>query len=306
MPPESLARGAQRRVGAELEQAIECLRRAGEQPASEQLEVEAIHDVRRHFKKARAGLRLLRQALGVEAYRLENRRLRDAGRSLAAARDARVLLETLNKIAPNQQRLRDALRANAQQLHRRSRYEPNAFAVMQQLAAAALARLQARDVESCAGATIEHGVGRVYRVGRRAFSRARAEPTTENLHELRKRTQYLRGALELLELNGKPTRRASQLSRLLGDDHDLAVLHQRLVATHAGSPAVEDTLRIIDRARRKLQKRALVVGRRLYRAPAKRFLRDLELGQGPELGEGPPPTVGGSLTGAWRALCLLR
>ncbi|MGH8670054.1 MAG: CHAD domain-containing protein, partial [Burkholderiales bacterium] len=59
----------------------------------------SVHEIRREIKRARAALRLLRDALGKEAYARENAALRDAGRRLSAVRDARVVQETLERVA---------------------------------------------------------------------------------------------------------------------------------------------------------------------------------------------------------------
>src|SRR5262245_3310108 len=68
--------------------------------AAEQLEradgdpVKAVHEARKHLKKTRALLRLVRPALGREAYRSENDALRDTGLALSGARDADVRVQT--------------------------------------------------------------------------------------------------------------------------------------------------------------------------------------------------------------------
>jgi CHAD domain-containing protein len=57
-------------------------------------ESEAVHEVRKCFKKARAALRLARDDLGEDVYRQENACFRDAARPLTEVRDAEVMLET--------------------------------------------------------------------------------------------------------------------------------------------------------------------------------------------------------------------
>jgi hypothetical protein len=58
----------------------------------------AVHESRKAFKRLRALVRVSRDALGDEAYRRENTIFRDAGRRLSAARDAAVLVETLEDL----------------------------------------------------------------------------------------------------------------------------------------------------------------------------------------------------------------
>lgn len=73
--------------------------------------------------------------------------------------------------------------------------------------------------------------------------------------------------------------RAHRLSELLGDDHDLAVLRDR-VAVNPGLFDDADSLRAllgaIDRRRASLQREALALGERLYKRPPKRFMRRFE------------------------------
>ena len=58
----------------------------------------AVHETRKALKRLRALLRLIRPAIGDDAFRHENAQLRDIGLSLSGARDRHVLLETVNKL----------------------------------------------------------------------------------------------------------------------------------------------------------------------------------------------------------------
>lgn len=51
------------------------------------------HDVRKRCKTVRALLRLIRDEVGKDVYRRENRALRDAARALSPVRDAAVLIQ---------------------------------------------------------------------------------------------------------------------------------------------------------------------------------------------------------------------
>src|SRR5262245_33757880 len=59
---------------------------------------QSVHDARKSFKRLRAVLRLSRDELDDETRRRENEGFRDAVRELSGARDARVLVETLDKL----------------------------------------------------------------------------------------------------------------------------------------------------------------------------------------------------------------
>ncbi len=272
---ESLPHALVRSIQSEIEKALERLgydgRRGGRRASK------AVHEVRKHFKIARGTLQLLRNSLGDDVYREESCCFRDASRPLAILRDASVLPETLDEVAPKSMAIRDALLANEKEVMRRVLHDERAFAAAREVAAAALIRLQTWALEGGV-VTVEEGVQRVYRSGRRALALAKTAPTSENLHGWRKRAQYLRRVLELLARSGGLARKARELSRLLGDDHDLAVLRQILALDpqrYGGQEAIEPLLEAIERRRANLQEQAFVVGRRLYRDPPKRFARRL-------------------------------
>jgi CHAD domain-containing protein len=66
----------------------------------------SIHSARKDLKKLRSAIRLVRSELGEDLFRGENRRYRDAGRTLGQSRDAEVKIKTLEAL---QERFGDAL-----------------------------------------------------------------------------------------------------------------------------------------------------------------------------------------------------
>jgi CHAD domain-containing protein len=86
---QSGTRGVRRVVRTQIGAALEAL---GERGLSSD---ETIHDTRKRLKRVRAGLRLLREAMGEGRYRRENALIRDAARPLTELRDAKVLLDAL-------------------------------------------------------------------------------------------------------------------------------------------------------------------------------------------------------------------
>src|SRR3954468_3779501 len=94
---DDLAASVKRVAGDQLGAAAEGL----EQPDDP---VEAVHDARKRLKKTRALLRLARPAMRADAFRAYNRELRDQGRALSGARDADVLVETVDALAEHNTR----------------------------------------------------------------------------------------------------------------------------------------------------------------------------------------------------------
>src|SRR5262249_13448651 len=59
---------------------------------------EMVHEARKGLKRLRAMLRLVRPAIGRKVYRSESITFRDAARPLSEVRDAKILVETLDKV----------------------------------------------------------------------------------------------------------------------------------------------------------------------------------------------------------------
>jgi hypothetical protein len=90
---EPLAPGIRRIAREQLEKALAEMR--GE---SHKDEGPAVHATRKHMKRARALLRLVRREIGPEIFKGENERLRDIGRAFSGSRDAWVQLQVLDKL----------------------------------------------------------------------------------------------------------------------------------------------------------------------------------------------------------------
>src|SRR5437899_5683821 len=63
-----------------------------------------VHEMRKHLKKARAALQLVRKEIGRGLFREQNRCLRDVGRLTSDIRDAEVRLQTVRQLQEVTQR----------------------------------------------------------------------------------------------------------------------------------------------------------------------------------------------------------
>jgi CYTH domain-containing protein/CHAD domain-containing protein len=274
---EALGPGIRRIARGRIDHASEELERADGDAIGE-----AIHTARKNFKRERALVRLVRDALGDERYRHENAAFRDAGRQLGDVRDAKVLVETLDALLERNPDdtadgtfagLREALVRQEVQVHEAVRRDKAAIAGVVAAIGEARARVDAWPVEgdNRYGA-LAPGFERIYRRGRRALRAARKRPDAERLHELRKRTKDLWHASQIArpvapKRMKRLARRAHRLSDLIGDDHDLAVLRE---AAQDRSETLRDgeleaLTALIARRQKKLQRKALKVGSRVYR-----------------------------------------
>ena len=233
----------------------------------------AIHEARKAFKRARAALRLGRKTIGGTAYTRENTALRDAGRSVAAARDAEVVVKTLDELTARYREqlspdafagLRAVLAAEA-----RERLEESPAQIPGVLAELGATRERVASMDG--GGRLTPGFRRIYKRGRRAYREAAEHPDPETLHELRKRAKDLWHAAQIMRPASskgmkKVARRAHKLADALGDDHDIAVLLAAAAErSDALRPGERQLLETIGRERQdELRSKALERGRRLY------------------------------------------
>ncbi len=226
------------------------------------LAADSVHRVRKELKRARAGLRLLRDAVGKLAYSRENLRLRDAARPLAPLRDADVLAVTLGRFLDSRKARREAAAL-------RRGFRKSTPQEIQASIAETGNRVSQWRMPYDTWPVLRSGIGRIYRKGRRAYTAAQARGTDRSLHEVRKHVKYLGSALEILHFD-KLGKRTDAIAEALGNDHDLALLRRRL------GYADRELIARIERRRRKLQRRALKGARRLYRSKPRIFVESLE------------------------------
>ncbi|MGI8624597.1 MAG: CHAD domain-containing protein [Solirubrobacteraceae bacterium] len=252
--------------------------------------VTAVHDARKDLKKTRSLLRLARPDLPRKAYRAENAALRDIARRLSDVRDADVMVETVDALAERFvgqlprlafTTVRRRFATAAQHAH------AAADAAVSQAAIAELAEVARRvanwPLDGCDTATLGAGAALAHARGRRLLAAAQDAPTPESLHEWRKRVKDLWYHARLLEeawpgVLGAFAEGAHALSDLLGDDHDLGVLADRLAAG-TWPPSVDDEalLGLVAQRRAELQARAWHLCERLYAERPKAFARRLRV-----------------------------
>jgi CHAD domain-containing protein len=249
--------------------------------------IAAIHKARKSVKKERALLRLMRGALRRSDRRRENATLRDAARRLSGARDAEVIIQTLDGLSERYagqvpHHAFAALRARLQEsLDGAGRGAPAAAAQVASELAAAREEISGWTLKRRGWAAVEPGLRRTYKRGVTAFGVARNDPSDEHLHDWRKRVKDLWYELRLVaEVCGPSVRGqakdAHALADLLGDDHDLAVLRDHLLGLAGGIAAdVEAVLGLLDHRRAQLQAQAMALGERVYSERPKAFVRRL-------------------------------
>jgi CHAD domain-containing protein len=268
-PHEAIANGIKRVVLEQLDDALAQLqaKRGGED--------DAIHDCRVCLKRIRAVLRLIQPALDPDTFRHENTSFRDVGRRLASVRDTAAMLETMEKLTDRfaDQLAPDAFAELRQPLRRASTVEKNKvmLAVAKTLRASRR-RVMRWPIQHNGFSALGPGMKRVYKQGRRSLALAIEQPSVENFHEWRKHVKALRYQIQLLRRiwPGMMKSLADELETLgefLSDDHDLALLRQRVLELTEPSDDrtdLEALIALIDQRRGERQLEARRLGERIY------------------------------------------
>lgn len=224
-----------RRVGLELiDDAIAILK---EQPNGPH---EAVHDARKKFKRIRALYRFLQKA-DPDFRAQENARFRDIARSLASARDAAALVETITYLEKfsRSEGEREALASAHKTLAERRDTETHETGDLPARIDAAISECH-KGREALASLSLAHGNKAALKLVKRTFARQRdkaldalsachQDAREEHFHELRKSGQVYWMHLALLRKIWPSAMRAKKneakhLVQLLGHEHDLSVL----------------------------------------------------------------------------------
>jgi CHAD domain-containing protein len=262
---EGIPDGVRRIARGRIDHAIDALADASE---------EGVHDARKDMKKLRALLRLVRGEVGEKVFRREADTFRDAARELSGVRDADVMLATLAELEERYEAdvgpVRQALEAHRLRTTGGGRQQAAQTAIA--ILTEARRRVDDWPLDRDGFVALEDGLERTYRRGRRDWRAAVNEPSTENLHEWRKRVKDLWYHCSILQETWKPVMtaladEAHELSDRLGDDHDLAVLLE------FGAESLEP---LIATRRAELQEEAFAYGTRLYADKPKVFVRRIE------------------------------
>jgi CHAD domain-containing protein len=262
---EAVPDGIRRIAHGRIDHAVDALSDATE---------EGVHEARKDMKKLRALLRLVRGEVGEKVFRREAGTFRDAARELSGVRDADVMLATLSDLegryGAETGPIRQALEAHRLRTAGGGRHQAAKVAIA--VLTEARGRVDDWPLERDGFEALEGGLKRTYRRGRRDWRAAVKDPSTENLHEWRKRVKDLWYHCSILQETWKPVMKAladeaHELSDRLGDDHDLAVL------LDFGAESLEP---LVATRRAELQEEAFAYGTRLYADKPKAFVRRIE------------------------------
>jgi CHAD domain-containing protein len=278
---ESVEAGIRRVVDEQLDSALDELRAADAKSADK-----AVHAARKRFKRIRALVRLVRPQIGDDVFDRENAAFRDAGGSLGEARDAAVLVQTLDSLKPDVDPA--VFAADRRKLvGRRLAVRKRVLEAGNGLDAVATAADEARQrvgqwrIETDGWDALRPGLKRIYRDGRAAFNCAQVGAQPELFHDWRKRVKDLWHQLEILEPIWPPVLKTladecHALADLLGAEHDLAVLKDVLTAESLSkAQPISPVVATADARRLTLQQDARALGARLFAEKPGAFVKRL-------------------------------
>jgi len=198
----------------------------------------SVHDMRKHLKKTRAALRVVRKEIGRGLFREQDHCLRDVGRLISDVRDAEVRLQTVRQFARISKRRGQGSYTNLEEM---LKFELENF-----VAASAEWQVHAIGMLQYAHASTDHwaldhfsckqlrrAVQARYSSARRMLACATANPTAENFHVFRRQAKILGYQMRILRpINPIVLKNLSDdlgaLANLLGRAHDLNFLSERL------------------------------------------------------------------------------
>jgi CHAD domain-containing protein len=231
---ETVPEGMKRMACEQLDKAI-----AQTKPTAKRRD-EAIHDARVSIKKLRALLRLAQSKRMNHVFAKELKCYRDAGRLFSEMRDAAVMVEALDKLVEHYaeqltpKAFAELRKPFVRTLNRQYFHKNKALAEMARTLKSARRRVAKWSLDDDGFCAVRQGLKHSYKKGLVGMGRVQTEPCVETYHKWRKRVKELWYQVRLLKSTWPATVKQladelEQLADYLSDDHDLAILRQRVL-----------------------------------------------------------------------------
>ncbi|MEY2485386.1 MAG: hypothetical protein QOG67_3209 [Verrucomicrobiota bacterium] len=243
-----------------------------------------VHETRKHLKKARAAVCLVKMEIGRGVFKKHDHALRDVGRLISDVRDAEVRLQTVRQL---QGLARSQKPRKYRKLEEMLVLELENFVLaFAEWHSQAIPMLESvcQEIEAWPVDRFEYGqlrrvVQRTYKWGRKALAEAKSRGSAECFHEFRSATKKLYYELRIIRPinpvvleNFAAELRA--LGRLLGRAHDLSFLGDRIRHEHGPSQFErerEELLAVIEASASDLQRGAADLAERFFAERPRNF-----------------------------------
>jgi CHAD domain-containing protein len=278
---ETVETGIKRILQDLLTETINLLADPGDNPDK------SVHNARKNCKRLRAVLRLVRDTLGYETYRLENIAIRDASRRLAPMRDSAVLIETLDRLTTHFDQpegtfsnMRAQLVLDYEATHDRFWNDTAVIHEVIDVLQAVQTNVSQFELPADDFSSLSGGLLRVYQRGLFGMKRSYKSGSIEAFHNWRKRVKYLWHQLEILRgawplVLDETAAELHRLSSHLGEAHDLAVLLETMHTAPDKYGSAADITALTELATdymHRLEEEARPLGHRLYAEKPKAFV----------------------------------
>jgi CHAD domain-containing protein len=244
---------------------------------------EAIHSARKHLKKLRSLLRLVRPV--TENSRRENAAVRDVAAGLSATRDGKVLVETFDGLADEAHPTYDAMRVFRDVLAQDYQRLDAKSAESTETTVLGILAIRERASQWTLGEdgfeAVGSGLRATYAAARASMKQCRKRPSPEVFHEWRKAVKNHGYRINLLRDCAPQVLRPQgelweQLGEMLGDHHNLAVLREKLEQSRGDVGQLQDLQKAIDDRSSTLENDSFELGRQLLAENPKAVVRRFE------------------------------
>jgi len=242
-----------------------------------------VHETRKHLKKARAALRLVRGETERDLWKKEDRCLGKVAQLISQVRDAEVRLQTVRQL----REFAWGKKKSFQQTEEFLAFELDSFLAAfsewpeeaEDRLGRTLDRIRKWPLSGLRCRCLRRNVQRTYKRGRDILNDVTRKASTRKLHSFRKRAKELWYQLRLLrplapdvfkELNDE----LKTIGECLGQVHDLAFVAQRLSSIGpATRPGERGLNALIDSRKQELKRTAIALGQRFYAERPREFAR---------------------------------
>ncbi len=252
---------------------------------------DAIHEVRKVFKKVRAALRLTRS--DIKYYKRENIFFRDKGKIISKIRDYTSIQEALAKLEETNTQAKHQPTFNAllmgivekrEELEEQVLKKDHTLDKLQESLEKKQEEIKSWPVKINGFKTIGKGIKKVYKRGLKASDKARNSRKTADFHEWRKRAKYLQYQIIMLKPLWPDFMDAwgseiHDLTDLLGHEHDLALLESIIKEDKLSFPSPEEEGWFYDQLhqmQKEMRVKAILQGKRCYSEDTDQLLKRLE------------------------------
>lgn len=285
---EDFSEGLKRLMIEECQTAIKSIEAADDEESRH----EAVHEVRKAFKKVRACLRLVRDE--IDYYSEENKWFRDQGRKISDIRDATANIEALDELKKQYdselyenlfKNLRKRLIAYRKELADQVFREENRLNEIKNDLLEKIENIPSWNLDIQSFDEIRPSIERTYGRGLNGLQESIEEEKIEHFHEWRKRMKYLRYQIDILNRLWPQVFKAledelhdvTDLTGFLHDLHNLQKSAQNLDNPFSGDEERILFFTLVDKQQEYMRKHALLKGEKFYINTSSEFCDRIEV-----------------------------